>query len=126
MFKKSLLAASLLGMTAYGAASAARPAPQPGLDTNGGLVTLAQVKITNPNVVKQFPKGPPVKLTNPNIPKYFPKTPSPKGGGHHHWSNFGGVVVVGTSYCAARAEWCADRYGARTYRFVRCLRNVGC
>jgi hypothetical protein len=124
MLKRTLLATSLLAATAYGAASAAPPAPQVGLDTDGGLVTLAQVKITNPNVVKQFPKGPPVKLTNPNIPKYFPKT-LPKGGGHHR-RYFGGVVVVGTSYCAARAEWCADRYGAGTYRFVRCLRNVGC
>jgi hypothetical protein len=126
MFKMSLLAAALLGATAYGAASAAPLGPQAGLDSDGGLVTLAQVKITNPNVIKQFPKGPPVKLTNPNVIKQFPKGAPPKGSHSHWYYGVGGVVVLGTSYCAARAEWCADRYGVRTYSFVRCLRRAGC
>src|SRR5262245_42371856 len=47
---------------------------------------------------------------------------------HHHnrWGGVGTVIVLGTSYCTVRAESCADRYGAGTYGYWRCLRRAGC
>jgi hypothetical protein len=52
-----------------------------------------------------------------------------KKGKHHGyrpWVGIGGAIVVGTAYCTAQAASCAEEYGARTYRYWRCLRRAGC
>jgi hypothetical protein len=47
-------------------------------------------------------------------------------GKHHHHHRFLGIgIVVCLGYCAARADWCADRYDTR-YGYYRCLRRAGC
>jgi hypothetical protein len=62
-----------------------------------------------------------------------PKVSLEADGGHvvlakkgKHFRRFIGIgIVVGVGYCAARAEWCADRYDSdRAY--YRCLRRAGC
>ena len=53
-----------------------------------------------------------------------------KGKHHHHgyrpWVGVGGGIVLGTAYCSAQSASCAEEYGARTYRYWRCMRRAGC
>jgi hypothetical protein len=97
MFGKLLLAAGLLGATAWGVASAAPLGLQASLETDGDLVTH----------VKKKGKG----------GKHH----------HHNHLGVGIIVLgTGVAYCTAQSANCEENYGEGTSGYWRCMRRAGC
>jgi hypothetical protein len=156
MLRTSLLAAALLGATAVSIASAAPLGPAGSAGAADSIVTPAEIKgfTPSPGTLKfkgggpgsgsYMPKlGPPpggYKFKDAGGPGSYPGIGIPPGGykfkdaggskgwsgTHRGWRYYGGGIAIGISYCAVRAERCADIYGEGTRRYWRCMHRAGC
>jgi hypothetical protein len=105
MLGKLSFAAAIFGAVAFSVAAAGPLGPQNAADSGDSTVSL----------VKSGKGG------------KGGKNGSGKNGKHHHHRHRrGGDVYIGVNFCALTAASCADRYGSRTRRYFRCLRNAGC
>jgi hypothetical protein len=106
MLRKLSFAAAVFGAVALSVAAAAPLGPQSGADAGDWTVSL----------VKSGKGGKGGKNG----------TGKSGSGKHHHRHRRGGGIYVGVDFCTLTAASCADRYGPRTRRYFRCLRNAGC